>query len=195
MSLEVKDVHFSYPARPHIKVLNGLSVKIERDTKVAFVGESGSGKSTVVRLLERFFDPDQGQVLVNGIDFTEIPVLNLWQRIGYVDQEPVLFATSFLRNILQGSPDMSEEALNEALELTQLNVVVQELSDKLGTFVGLGGCQFSMGSEAAGGHCESPRREAFGSVPGRGQERPGSHFREIDPGDHRSAVHPSPKVA
>ena len=64
MSLEVKGVHFSYPARPHIKVLNGLSVKIERGTNVAFVCESGFGKSTVVSLLERFYDPDQGQVLV-----------------------------------------------------------------------------------------------------------------------------------
>ena len=163
MSLEVKDVHLSYPARPHFKVLYGLSVKIERGTKVAFVGESGSGKSTVVSFLEWFYDPDQGQVLFDGIDLTRIAVQNLRQHRGYVGQEPVLFATNLRRNILQGSPDVSEEALNEALELVQLNVVVQELSDKLETFAGHGGFQFSGGQK---------RQEAYGAVPGRGHERP-----------------------
>lgn len=146
MSLELCDVHFSYPARPHVKVLKGLNVKIERGAKVAFVGESGSGKSTVVSLLERFYDPDQGQVLVNGIDMKRIPVQHLRQHIGYVGQEPVLFATSLRKNILQGTSDASEEDLREAIDLAQLSFV-QELPDKLETFAGHGGCQFSGGQK------------------------------------------------
>ena len=139
MSLEVKDVHFSYPARPHIKVLTGLRMKFEMGSKVAFVGETGSGKSTVVSLLELFYDPDQGQVLVSGIDMTVVPVQYLRQRKGHEGREPVLFATSLRHNILQGRPDVREEALNKALGLAQLSFVVQELSDMLETFAGHGG--------------------------------------------------------
>ncbi|CAJ1461657.1 unnamed protein product, partial [Effrenium voratum] len=65
---ELKDVVFYYPARPEVKILNGLSMSITRGQKVAVVGESGSGKSTVMALLERFYDPNTGTVLVNGQD-------------------------------------------------------------------------------------------------------------------------------
>ncbi|CAE7377871.1 PGY2 [Symbiodinium natans] len=102
-TLQLDEVHFAYPARPDIKVLHGLSLTIQKGQKVAVVGESGSGKSTIMALLERFYDPLEGAVRVNGKDLRNINIQSYRKQIGYVGQEPVLFATSVRENILQGS--------------------------------------------------------------------------------------------
>ena len=81
---DFENVHFTYPARPDVKVLNGVSLSIQRGQKVAVVGESGSGKSTVMALLERFYDPDSGAVLVNGQNMTNFKISALRRCIGYV---------------------------------------------------------------------------------------------------------------
>ncbi|CAE7372180.1 ABCB1 [Symbiodinium necroappetens] len=113
-TLQLEDVHFAYPARPEITVLHGLSLTIQKGKKVAVVGESGSGKSTIMALLERFYDPSEGKVLVNGKDLRSINVQSYRKQIGYVGQEPVLFATSVRENILQGSSGASEEDFEAA---------------------------------------------------------------------------------
>eukprot|EP00434_Breviolum_minutum_P013893 symbB.v1.2.012251.t1/scaffold843.1/size158467/2 len=112
--LELEEVHFNYPARPEVKILNGLSLSIQRGQKVAVVGESGSGKSTVMALLERFYDPVGGKVLVNGEDMKNFKISALRRCIGYVGQEPVLFASSIRHNIMQGFPDASKEDFTQA---------------------------------------------------------------------------------
>eukprot|EP00971_Amphidinium_carterae_P059012 1166668-Amphidinium_carterae.1 len=81
----------------------GLSLLIKKGQRVAVVGESGSGKSTVMALLERFYDPSSGVVTINSVDIKTFAVKSLRRRVGYVGQEPVLFATSIKDNILQGS--------------------------------------------------------------------------------------------
>jgi len=143
---EFQDVHFSYPARPDVKVLNGLSLAIQRGQKVAVVGESGSGKSTVMALLERFYDPDAGAVLVNGKNMTNYKIQALRRCIGYVGQEPVLFASSIRHNIMQGSPAASKEDFQKACADAQLGFV-DSLPNKYNTFVGSGGGQLSGGQK------------------------------------------------
>lgn len=66
-AIELKDVYFSYPARPDVQIFSGFSLNIPSDVTAALVGQSGSGKSTVIILLERFYDPDSGQVLIDGL--------------------------------------------------------------------------------------------------------------------------------
>ena len=143
---EFESVHFTYPARPDVKVLNGLSLSIQRGQKVAVVGESGSGKSTVMALLERFYDPDAGSVLVNGKDMRSFRITSLRRCIGYVGQEPVLFASSIRHNIMQGNPTASKEEFAKACADAQLNFV-ENLPDKYNTFVGSGGGQLSGGQK------------------------------------------------
>lgn len=144
--MELKDVHFFYPARPDIKVLAGVSLNFKKGQKVALVGESGSGKSTVIALLERFYDPAQGQVLVNGEDARSFSVRSLRKSIAYVGQEPVLFATSIEENIKQGNPGASEADFQKACKDAQLTFV-DSLPEGYKTFVGSGGSQFSGGQK------------------------------------------------
>jgi ATP-binding cassette subfamily B (MDR/TAP) protein 1 len=101
--VELKNVHFTYPARPDAPIFQGFSLVIEPGQTVALVGSSGSGKSTIVNLLERFYDPDAGEVMVDGV---EVKSLNLkyWRgQVGLVSQEPTLFATSIAQNIAYGA--------------------------------------------------------------------------------------------
>ena len=108
--VEFKNVHFTYPARPDAPIFQGFSLVVEPGQTVALVGSSGSGKSTIVNLLERFYDPDAGEVLVDG---AEIKSLNLkyWRgQVGLVSQEPTLFATSIAQNIAYGSATVTTAA-------------------------------------------------------------------------------------
>mmetsp|Transcript_7569 Transcript_7569/g.16469 ORF Transcript_7569/g.16469 Transcript_7569/m.16469 type:complete len:1107 (+) Transcript_7569:1-3321(+) len=145
-SFELRDVHFSYPQRPDVPVLQGLSLLIPTGRRIAVVGESGSGKSTVMSLLERFYDVQQGEVLVNGKNIKSFSIQSLRRCIGYVGQEPVLFATTIRNNILQGLDGISEEDLQKATNDAKLDFV-NDLPKKMETFVGSGGSQFSGGQK------------------------------------------------
>jgi ABC-type multidrug transport system fused ATPase/permease subunit len=102
-TIEFRNVKFSYPARPSIPILRGLSFKVDAGQKIALVGVSGSGKSSVMALIQRFYEPTGGQILVNGIPLQTID-LDWWRdRIGYVGQEPVLFDLTLEENITYGS--------------------------------------------------------------------------------------------
>ncbi|CAK9090245.1 ATP-dependent translocase ABCB1 (ATP-binding cassette sub-family B member 1) (Multidrug resistance protein 1) (P-glycoprotein 1) (Phospholipid transporter ABCB1) (CD antigen CD243) [Durusdinium trenchii] len=139
-------VHFHYPARPSVKILNGVSLTIQRGQKVAFVGESGSGKSTIMALLERFYDPSSGMVSVDGQDMRKFKISSLRRCIGYVGQEPVLFSQSIRANIMQGNPEASKEQFQQACADAQLGFV-ENLPEKYNTFVGAGGGQLSGGQK------------------------------------------------
>ncbi|CAE7439846.1 ABCB1, partial [Symbiodinium necroappetens] len=132
-----EQVHFSYPARPTVTVLGGVTLTINRGQKVAFVGESGSGKSTIMALLERFYDPSSGVVYVNGWDMRTFKINALRKCIGYVGQEPVLFSQSIRANIMQGNPEATKEQFQQACADAQLTFV-DSLPDKYNTFVGAG---------------------------------------------------------
>jgi len=147
VSLEFQDVEFAYPSRPDMMVLRGCNLKVEKGQKVGFVGESGSGKSTVIQLIERFYDPAKGRVLVNGQELSKLP-LNAWrQSIGYVGQEPVLFSLSVLENLQVAKPGATVEECREALRKAEALEFIEAQPKGLDTFVGSGGSQLSGGQK------------------------------------------------
>lgn len=146
-AIAVRDVHFSYPTRPNDPVLRGMTVEIESGTTVAFVGPSGGGKSTIVALLERFYDPISGSVSIDGVDVKEMNVTHLRKSIGYVGQEPALFATSIRGNIKYGNPDATQEQIEEAARLANAHDFITKFTDGYDTQVGDKGSQLSGGQK------------------------------------------------
>uniref|UniRef100_A0A8C1P5T8 ATP-binding cassette, sub-family B (MDR/TAP), member 11a n=1 Tax=Cyprinus carpio TaxID=7962 RepID=A0A8C1P5T8_CYPCA len=147
--IEFKGCRFTYPSRPDIQVLRGLEVSVHPGQTLAFVGSSGCGKSTSVQLLERFYDPDEGQVLIDGHPSASISVPFLRSHIGIVSQEPVLFDCSIAENIQYGdnSRTVSMEEIIEAAKKAYLHDFVMTLPDKYETQVGAQGSQLSRGQK------------------------------------------------
>ncbi|XP_045431366.1 bile salt export pump isoform X4 [Pipistrellus kuhlii] len=143
------DCKFTYPSRPDVQVLNGLSISVSPGQTLAFVGSSGCGKSTSVQLLERFYDPDQGKVMIDGHDSKNVNVQFLRSNIGIVSQEPVLFACSITDNIKYGdnTKDIPMEKVIEASKQAQLHDFVMALPEKYETNVGSQGSQLSRGEK------------------------------------------------
>lgn len=125
--IELKDVYFAYPVRPDEQVLKGLSLFIHSGTSVALVGESGSGKSTVISLLERFYDPQAGEILIDGINLKDFQLRWIRGRIGLVSQEPVLFASSIRENIAYGKEGASIDEIEAAAELANASKFIEKL--------------------------------------------------------------------
>lgn len=105
--VEFKDVDFSYPSRPDALVLRRFNLKVQAGKTVGLVGGSGSGKSTVISLLERFYDPINGDILLDGRKIKKLQLKWLRSQMGLVNQEPILFATSIKENILFGKEGAS----------------------------------------------------------------------------------------
>uniref|UniRef100_A0A8C2YGB1 Bile salt export pump n=1 Tax=Coturnix japonica TaxID=93934 RepID=A0A8C2YGB1_COTJA len=148
-SIEFLNCKFTYPSRPDIQVLKGLSVAVKPGQTLAFVGSSGCGKSTSVQLLERFYDPEKGSVLIDGHDTKKVNVQFLRSKIGVVSQEPVLFDCSIADNIKYGSntKDTTMEKVIEAAKKAQLHDFVMSLPEKYETNVGAQGSQLSRGQK------------------------------------------------
>uniref|UniRef100_A0A8C0BF28 Bile salt export pump n=1 Tax=Buteo japonicus TaxID=224669 RepID=A0A8C0BF28_9AVES len=147
-SIEFLNCKFTYPSRPDIQVLKGLSVDVKPGQTLAFVGSSGCGKSTSVQLLERFYDPEKGS-LIDGHDTKKINVQFLRSKIGIVSQEPVLFDCSIADNIKYGNntKEAAMEEVIEAAQKAQLHDFVMSLPDKYETNVGAQGSQLSRGQK------------------------------------------------
>lgn len=145
--LSFEEVEFRYPTRPGQTVLQDLSVDIPAGKTFAFVGPSGGGKSTVVKLLERFYDPTAGSVKLDGIDLKDINVKYLRSMIGYVGQEPALFATTIGKNIGYGLPDCTQEQIEEAAKQANAHDFIMQLPDGYDTDVGDKGSQLSGGQK------------------------------------------------
>ncbi|EPY82643.1 ATP-binding cassette, sub-family B (MDR/TAP), member 11-like protein [Camelus ferus] len=147
--IDFVDCKFTYPSRPDVQVLNGLSVSVSPGQTLAFVGSSGCGKSTSIQLLERFYDPDQGKVMIDGHDSKNVNVQFLRSNIGIVSQEPVLFACSIMDNIKYGDTtrEVPLEKVIEAAKQAQLHDFVMSLPEKYETNVGSQGSQLSRGEK------------------------------------------------
>ena len=145
--IEFLNVHFTYPSRPDNKILNGVSLKIPAGKKVALVGETGCGKSTSIQMIERYYDPSSGVVLIDGKDIKEYNLTSLRKFIGYVGQEPVLFAMSIRENLLIAKPDATDEEMYDALAKANALGFVMHLEHKLDSYVGSGGSQLSGGQK------------------------------------------------
>ncbi|XP_067439274.1 bile salt export pump-like [Thunnus thynnus] len=148
-NIDFIDCKFTYPTRPDIQVLNGLNVSVKPGQTLAFVGSSGCGKSTSVQLLERFYDPDHGRVLIDGHDSTRVNVPFLRSKIGIVSQEPILFDCSIGENIKYGdnSREISMNEVISAAKKAQLHNFVMSLPEKYDTNVGAQGSQLSRGQK------------------------------------------------
>lgn len=112
--VEMMDVFFAYPARPEQMIFKGLSLRIDAGKTVALVGQSGSGKSTIIGLVERFYDPLKGTVEIDGRDIKSYNLRQLRSHIALVSQEPTLFAGSIRENIAYGKEDATESEVREA---------------------------------------------------------------------------------
>lgn len=145
--IHLKDVHFRYPARQAVEVLSGLSLHISSGEHVALVGKSGCGKSTVISLLERFYDPDAGEVLIDGVSVKRLQLRWLREKIGLVSQEPVLFATTIRENIAYGKENATENEISKALESSSAAAFIKDLPLGLDTMVGKRGAQLSGGQK------------------------------------------------
>ncbi|XP_006644296.1 ABC transporter B family member 4-like [Oryza brachyantha] len=145
--VELKDVYFSYPSRPEHLVFDGFSLQVPSGTRMALVGESGSGKSTVISLVERFYDPQSGEVLIDGVDIRRINLGWIRRKIGLVSQEPVLFSGTIRENITYGKEDPTIEEINRAIELANAEKFIDKLSNGLETMVGEHGIQLSGGQK------------------------------------------------
>ncbi|CAL5374514.1 unnamed protein product [Camellia sinensis] len=141
--IQFKDVCFSYPSRPDVMIFNKLCLDIPSGKIVALVGGSGSGKSTVISLIERFYEPLSGRILLDGTDIRELDLQWLRQQIGLVNQEPALFATTIRENILYGKDDATLEEITRAAKLSEAITFINNLPDRLETQVGERGIQLS----------------------------------------------------
>lgn len=125
--IEFKEVHFSYPSRMDTPILQAFNLKVKPGKTVGLVGGSGSGKSTVVSLLERFYDPIKGDILLDGYKIKKLKLKWLRSQMGLVNQEPILFATSIKENISFGKDDASMEQITNAAKAANAHDFITKL--------------------------------------------------------------------
>ncbi|KAL6546439.1 ATP-binding cassette sub- B member 9 [Orobanche minor] len=145
--IELRDVYFKYPARPEVQIFAGFSLDVPSGKTAALVGQSGSGKSTVISLVERFYDPDAGEVLIDGFNLKRLNLRWIRGKIGLVSQEPILFATTIKENILYGKEDAGDDEIRRAIELANAAKFIDKLPQGLDTMVGEHGTQLSGGQK------------------------------------------------
>jgi len=146
-TLEFKDVHFHYPSRPDVEVFRGLNFSVHSGETMALVGPSGQGKSSVVSLLERFYDPTSGSIELDGVNLKELNVEWLRDQLGLVGQEPVLFDTTIAENIRLGLPEATQEDVENAAKVANAHEFIVSFPDGYDTLVGIGGTQVSGGQK------------------------------------------------
>ncbi|KAJ7550909.1 hypothetical protein O6H91_07G124500 [Diphasiastrum complanatum] len=143
--IEFQNVYFSYPARPEAPVLRDFSLAIPSGTSVALIGESGSGKSTIVSLVERFYDPQSGNVVLDTIDIKAMQVRWLRQQIGLVSQEPALFGGSIRDNLSVGKEAATFDEISNACQIANASSFIEKLPQGYDTHVGESGAMLSGG--------------------------------------------------
>ena len=136
--IEFKNVSFSYPTKPNLKILKNISFIIPPGGKVAIVGSSESGKSTIIQLIERFYDVNKGEILIDDINIKELNLYQLRKKIGLISQEPVLFKRGIYENILYGNLEKERsdvyDAANKAYISKMLNDKEFRVKDNYGSF-------------------------------------------------------------
>lgn len=144
-SIEFRDVSFSYKEGENI--LNNFNLKIDPGKTIALVGETGSGKSTIVNLFCRFYQPSSGEILIDGINYKEMPQNWIHENLGYVLQSPHLFSGSIQENIAYGNLEATVEEIIEASKLVDAHSFIMETDKGYDTEVGEGGGLLSTGQK------------------------------------------------
>ncbi|CAF3842426.1 unnamed protein product, partial [Rotaria sp. Silwood1] len=134
--IELQNLTFTYPARQDVPILKNINMKIPSGKTVALVGASGCGKSTTIQLIQRFYDPDQGRVLLDGKDIKTLNVAWLRSHIGIVSQEPVLFTGSIEENIRFGKQDATDEEVQAAAKMANAHEFIMALPENYKTLSG-----------------------------------------------------------
>uniref|UniRef100_A0A2A4J7A7 ABC-type xenobiotic transporter n=1 Tax=Heliothis virescens TaxID=7102 RepID=A0A2A4J7A7_HELVI len=145
--ITLEDVHFSYPSRPEVKVLNGFSIKIKAGECVALVGSSGCGKTTILQLLQRLYDPHSGSVKLDGKDVKNLNLGWLRSCLGVVGQEPVLFRGTIFENISIGFPEATREEVQTVAEMAYAHDFISNLPNGYDTVIGERGASLSGGQK------------------------------------------------
>jgi ATP-binding cassette subfamily B (MDR/TAP) protein 1 len=143
--IEFRDVHFHYPTRPNAKIFKGLNLNIQAGETLALVGPSGGGKSSVISLIERFYDPIEGGVFFEGNDIRELNIKSYRDQIGYVSQEPTLFNTTIAENIKFGKPDATQDEIEDAARQANAHDFIMSFPNGYDTEVGENASQLSGG--------------------------------------------------
>ncbi|CAL5322436.1 unnamed protein product [Camellia sinensis] len=146
-SIELKNVDFSYPTRPEVLVLSNFSLKVNGGQTIAVVGVSGSGKSTIISLIERFYDPVAGQVLLDGRDLKLFNLRWLRSHMGLVQQEPIIFSTTIRENIIYARHNASESEMKEAARIANAHHFISSLPHGYDTHVGMRGVDLTPGQK------------------------------------------------
>ncbi len=144
-ALEFEHVTFHYPTRPETSALNDFSLSVQPRERLALVGPSGAGKTTIFQLAERFYDPQAGRILLDGVDLKDADPADVRQRIAIVPQETVIFAASARDNLRYGNWGASEEQLWQAARDANAEEFLRALPQGLDTYMGEGGARLSGG--------------------------------------------------
>ncbi len=146
-NIEFKEVDFTYPTRPEMKVLDQFNLKVNKGEVVALVGPSGSGKSTVISLLERYYDAASGVITIDGKPLKSLSHENLHAHIALVSQEPKLFNTTIAENIAYGKKSWTMDEIQGAAKLASAHNFIMSFPDGYDTKVGAAGMQLSGGQK------------------------------------------------
>jgi ATP-binding cassette subfamily B protein len=146
-TVAMHNVEFAYPSNQERPALSHINLSINPGERVAIVGPSGAGKTTIFSLLMRFYEPQGGSIYIDGHDYRDLSLSDLRHRIGIVPQEAALFSATLYDNIMYGRPDASVKDLWQAIQIAQLEEVIERLPYGIHTHVGTRGVQLSGGQK------------------------------------------------
>ena len=146
-SIELKNIDFCYPTRPEVLVLSNFSLKISGGQTLAVVGVSGSGKSTIISLIERYYDPVAGQVFLDGRDLKSYNLRWLRSHMGLIQQEPIIFSTTIRENIIYARHNASEAEMKEAARIANAHHFISSLAHGYDTHIGMRSVELTQGQK------------------------------------------------
>lgn len=146
-SVEMRAVSFAYPTRLDTPVFDGFNLRVNPGEKIALVGPSGAGKTTVFQLLQRFYDPLAGEILLDGVDLKNADIQQVRERIALVPQDPVIFAASVRDNVRYARPDASDADVIAACKAAFAMEFIEQMPEGLDTYLGERGVRLSGGQK------------------------------------------------